>query len=100
MARRIPSGWQDEGENLYLLGVTGTELDGSAWAGTVHGHLGGRPPAVDLGAEKKLAELLHAASLQSLVSSAHDLSAGGLAQTLAEGVLASAWAPACGCARS
>ncbi|MEV8368421.1 phosphoribosylformylglycinamidine synthase subunit PurL [Microbacterium sp. NPDC064584] len=87
VARRIPSGWQDEGENLYLLGVTGTELDGSAWAGTVHGHLGGRPPAVDLGAEKKLAELLHAASLQSLVSSAHDLSAGGLAQTLAEGVL-------------
>ena len=32
----------------------------NAWAGTVHGHLGGRPPAVDLGNEKKLAELLHA----------------------------------------
>jgi phosphoribosylformylglycinamidine synthase II len=87
VARRIPSGWQDAGENIYLLGVTSTELSGSAWAGTVHGHLGGRPPAVDLGNEKKLAELLHAASQQSLVSSAHDLSSGGLAQTLAEGVL-------------
>ena len=53
----------------------------------MHGHLGGRPPAVDLGNEKKLAELLHAASQQSLISSAHDLSAGGLAQALAEGVL-------------
>ena len=42
-------GWQDPGENIYLLGVTATELSGSAWAGTVHGHLGGRPPAVDLG---------------------------------------------------
>ena len=87
VARRIPSGWQDPGENIYLLGVTATELSGSAWAGTVHGHLGGRPPAVDLGNEKRLAELLHAASQQSLVSSAHDLSAGGLAQALAEGVL-------------
>ena len=87
VARRIPSGWQDAGENIYLLGVTSTELSGSAWAGTVHGHLGGRPPAVDLANEKRLAQLLHAASQQSLVSSAHDLSAGGLGQALAEGVL-------------
>ncbi|SBS72885.1 phosphoribosylformylglycinamidine synthase subunit PurL [uncultured Microbacterium sp.] len=87
VARRIPSGWQDAGENIYLLGVTSTELSGSAWAGTVHGHLGGRPPAVDLQNEKKLAELIHAASHQELVSAAHDLSAGGLGQALAEGVL-------------
>ncbi|KRA25112.1 phosphoribosylglycinamide synthetase [Microbacterium sp. Root61] len=87
VARRIPSGWQDPGENIYLLGVTATELSGSAWAGTIHNHLGGRPPAVDLGQEKRLAELLHAASQQSLLSSAHDLSSGGLAQALAEGVM-------------
>ena len=37
------------------------ELTGSAWAGTIHDHLGGRPPKVDLGREKRLAELLHAA---------------------------------------
>ncbi|GAA5210767.1 phosphoribosylformylglycinamidine synthase subunit PurL [Microbacterium kyungheense] len=87
VARRIPSGWQDAGENIYLLGVTSTELSGSQWAGTIHGHLGGRPPAVDLSNEKKLAELLHAAGQQSLVSSAHDLSSGGLAQALAESVM-------------
>ncbi|MDT0182603.1 phosphoribosylformylglycinamidine synthase subunit PurL [Microbacterium sp. ARD31] len=87
VARRIPSGWQDAGENIYLLGTTAAELDGSQWAGTIHGHLGGRPPAVDLAGEKRLAELIHAASLQSLVSSAHDLSSGGLAQALAEAVL-------------
>ncbi|HEV7183932.1 MAG TPA: phosphoribosylformylglycinamidine synthase subunit PurL [Leifsonia sp.] len=87
VARRIPSGWQDEGDNIYLLGVTSEELDGSAWAGTVHGHLGGRPPAVDLGRERELAELLRAASLESLVGSAHDLSDGGLAQALAESVM-------------
>ncbi|MEN2736169.1 phosphoribosylformylglycinamidine synthase subunit PurL [Microbacterium sp. X-17] len=87
VARRIPAGWQDEGENIYLLGITREELDGSAWAGTIHGHLGGRPPAVDLAAERTLAETLHAASVEGLVSSAHDLADGGLAQALAESVM-------------
>ena len=87
VARRIPSGWQDAGENIYLLGVTSTELSGSQWAGTIHDHLGGRPPAVDLAQEKKLAELIHAGGQQSLISSAHDLSSGGLAQALAEAAM-------------
>lgn len=87
VARRIPSGWQDAGENLYLLGVTANELSGSAWAQVVHEHLGGRPPAVDLAAEKRLAQLLRAAGDQGLISSAHDLSEGGLGQALAEGVM-------------
>jgi len=84
VARRIPSGWQDEGHNIYLLGVTRDELDGSAWAEVIHGHLGGRPPVVDLNAERKVAELLHGASIQGLVASAHDLSEGGLAQAIVE----------------
>ncbi|WP_460511888.1 phosphoribosylformylglycinamidine synthase subunit PurL [Frigoribacterium salinisoli] len=87
VAKRVPSGWQDEGDNLYLLGTTALELDGSAWAGVVHDHLGGRPPAVDLDAERRLAGLLHAAADQQIVTSAHDLSDGGLGQALAEGVL-------------
>ncbi|WEG09040.1 phosphoribosylformylglycinamidine synthase subunit PurL [Microbacterium horticulturae] len=87
VAHRVPSGWQDEGENIYLLGVTATELSGSAWAATVHQHLGGRPPAVDLAAEQRLAGLIRAANDENLISSAHDLSEGGLAQSLADGVL-------------
>ncbi len=87
VARRVPSGWQDDGHNIYLLGTTRTELDGSAWADVVHDHLGGRPPFVDLSREAALAGLLHAASQQSLIDSAHDLSEGGLAQALAEAVL-------------
>ena len=87
VARRVPSGWQDEGEHLYLLGVTRDELDGSAWAGTVHDHLGGRPPVADLDAERALAELLHAASQGGLLSGAVDLSEGGLAQALTDGAL-------------
>ncbi len=87
VARRIPSGWQDEGSNLYLLGVTRSELDGSAWAGVVHDHLGGRPPLVSFESEQALAGLLRAAALEGLIDSAHDLSDGGLAQTLTESVL-------------
>lgn len=87
VAKRIPSGWQDEGNNIYLLGVTKEELDGSAWAGTIHNHLGGLPPAVDLAAEQKLAALIAAGGEQSLIASAHDLADGGLAQALAEAVM-------------
>jgi phosphoribosylformylglycinamidine synthase II len=87
VARRLPSGWQDDGENLYLLGTTREELDGSVWAEVIHQHLGGLPPTVDFTAEKTLAETLHAAALQGLVTSAHDLSTGGLIQSLTESVL-------------
>jgi phosphoribosylformylglycinamidine synthase len=87
VARRIPSGWQDEGNNIYLLGITKDELDGSVWSEVVHDHLGGKPPVVDLDFEKRLAELLHGASLQGLIASATDLSEAGLAQALTESVL-------------
>jgi phosphoribosylformylglycinamidine synthase II len=87
VGRRIPSGWQDEGNNIYLLGVTRDELDGSAWAGVLHDHLGGLPPEVDFEAEQRLAGLMSAAAIESLTASAHDLADGGLAQALAESVL-------------
>jgi phosphoribosylformylglycinamidine synthase len=87
VARRIPSGWQDEGDNIYLLGTTRQELDGSAWADVIHSHLGGHPPVVDLPAEASLAALIAAGSTESLIASAHDLADGGLVQALAEAVM-------------
>lgn len=85
--RRLPSGWQDDGENIYLLGATRDELDGSIWADVMHGHLGGLPPAPDLAAEKALAGLMVVAARDGLVTSAHDVSVGGLFTTLSEAVL-------------
>ena len=87
VARRIPSGWQDDGNNIYLLGTTADELDGSAWAKDLHNHLGGKPPKVDLNKEKQLAELLHGASMQGLVEAAHDVSEGGLGVAILEAAL-------------
>jgi phosphoribosylformylglycinamidine synthase len=79
---RVPMGFASRGEVVLLLGKTRAELGGSEWAHHVHGHLGGLPPRVDLSAEKALASLM--ASLVGVVSAAHDVSDGGLAQTLVE----------------
>ena len=87
VARRIPSGWQDDGNNIYLLGTTFDELDGSVWAKDIHDHLGGTPPKLDLKKEKELADLIHGASIQGLIESAHDLSEGGLAIAIIEASL-------------
>jgi len=70
---------------VLLLGETREELSGSEWAHVVHGHLGGLPPALDLAAEKALAELLREGT--GLLTSAHDLAEGGLAQALVEAAL-------------
>jgi len=87
VARAIPSGWQEEGLAVYLLGETREELSGSEWARTIHSHLGGVPPQVDFAAEKRLADVLIAAGADVLLDSAHDVSGGGLAHTLVECVL-------------
>ncbi|WP_347755783.1 phosphoribosylformylglycinamidine synthase subunit PurL [Agrococcus sp. ProA11] len=85
--RRLPSGWQDDGQALFLLGTTRDELDGSAWAGVVHDHLGGLPPKVDLAAEKQLGGLMQGIAFEGLATAAHDLSEGGLAMAVVEGSL-------------
>ncbi|HEX8497372.1 MAG TPA: phosphoribosylformylglycinamidine synthase subunit PurL [Actinomycetales bacterium] len=87
VTRRTPSGWREPGQVLYLVGTTRDELGGSSWADVVHGHLGGLPPAVDLEAERVLAQILVACSRDGMVDAAHDLSDGGLAVALAEGCL-------------
>ncbi|HKA69631.1 MAG TPA: phosphoribosylformylglycinamidine synthase subunit PurL [Actinomycetes bacterium] len=90
VARRTPTGFRRAGDVVLLLGATSDEFGGSEWAHVVHGHLGGRPPAVDLAAERLLAELLVAGSRERLLSAAHDLSDGGLAQALVESCLVGA----------
>jgi phosphoribosylformylglycinamidine synthase subunit PurL len=85
--RRVPSGFGLPGATIVLLGDTRDEFGGSLWAWLRHGHLGGRPPAVDLRAERSLADVLVAAGAGQLIVAAHDLSDGGLALALAEACL-------------
>ena len=88
VAARIPSGWQDEGNNIYLLG------DHARRAGRLGvGGCDPRPPRrASAGrrpgaARRAWPALIAAGGSQSLIASAHDLSDGGLAQALAEAVL-------------
>ncbi|HEV2377648.1 MAG TPA: phosphoribosylformylglycinamidine synthase subunit PurL [Streptosporangiaceae bacterium] len=85
---RLPLAFTTPGAQVVLLGATAAEFGGSAWAAMAHGHLGGRPPVVDLPAERNLAAVLVSAAERGTLSAAHDLSEGGLAVALAESCLA------------
>lgn len=85
---RIRQGFAHAGDTVLLLGDSKQELGGSAWEDVMHGHhLGGLPPFPDFDAEIALGKVLQAAAKQQLVSSAHDLSEGGLAVALVESCL-------------
>ena len=81
-------GFETAGDRLVLLG--GDEASGaggfggSAYLRLLHGVEQGRPPKVDLDAEARLAELLRMLVFRRVVTTAHDLSEGGLAVALAE----------------
>src|SRR5437879_2036048 len=65
------------------------EFSSSEYAKTISGIVTGEPPAIDLAAEKRLQECLVTLAAESAVQSAHDISDGGLAVTLAESCFAS-----------
>ena len=68
-------------EELYLLGQTFDEFGGSIWQQVSGAGLSGLPPQVDLANEEKLMEFFQQ---PGVVSAAHDVSEGGVAQVIAE----------------
>jgi phosphoribosylformylglycinamidine synthase len=76
---------------LLLLGTPDPDaFAGSEYAQVVNGTIAGKPPALDLVEEKGLHDLLFEAAGAGLLRSAHDISTGGLAVTLAESAIAGA----------
>jgi len=67
-----------------------SEFSSSEYAKIICGVVAGIPPAIDLGAEKSLIDCLVALAAEHAIASAHDISDGGLAVTLAESCFASA----------
>jgi phosphoribosylformylglycinamidine synthase II len=66
------------------------EFSSSEYSKTIGGIVAGAPPAIELGAEKWVIDCLVALAAEGTVQSAHDLSDGGLAVTLAESCFAAA----------
>ena len=82
---RIATPWfKEEGDLVVLLGLNRDELGGSEYLKVVHGQVAGKPPAVDLVLERGIQRTCRLAVEQGLLSSAHDVSEGGLAVALAE----------------
>jgi phosphoribosylformylglycinamidine synthase len=83
--RVVSRQFKESGDLIVLLGASGAgELGGSEYLKTVHGVVRGAPPALDLGAERALQQLLVTLAAERLVRSAHDCSDGGMAVTIAE----------------
>jgi phosphoribosylformylglycinamidine synthase II len=98
-SRALGMGFRAEGDVILMLdgrsgakskaGTVAREFSSSEYARTIHGVEAGAPPAVDLAAEKRLITLLVALAGAGALQSAHDVSDGGLAVTLAESCFAS-----------
>lgn len=69
------------GEAVFVLGDTFREFGGSAYQELAGVKLSGLPPKVDLKNEERLADLLVG---NELVTAAHDVSEGGIAQAVLE----------------
>jgi phosphoribosylformylglycinamidine synthase len=98
-SRALGMAFRTEGDVIIVLdgradtestpGNDAREFSSSEYARTIHGIVAGAPPAVDLSAEKRLIALLVALAGEGVLQSAHDVSDGGLAVTLAESCFAS-----------
>ncbi len=86
--RAVTTGFKSTGDFIALLGSIGPDLGASEYLSIVHGAQAGAPPRVDYDAEKALIKLLVESAELGLIRSAHDISEGGLAVTLAEKCIA------------
>ena len=95
MIRRAQAGFTNPGDLIVIAGRTDGHLGGSSYWAELLTCVGGPPPPVDLERERRLQHFLIAAIQAGLLSSAHDVSEGGLAVALAESCIGGPYAGAC-----
>ncbi len=89
VSRHATAGFKEEGDEVILLGGDATHLGASAFSRVVAGVDNGPVPPVDYGAERVVGSVCRRGIAAGLVSSAHDVSGGGLAVSLAESAMLS-----------
>ncbi len=82
--KRLSAGLRTDGDFVLLIGSTHNDLGGSEYVKVEHGHVVGRPPALDLTREKAAHRVVLAAASSGYLHSAHDCAEGGLLVALAE----------------
>ncbi|HSK40817.1 MAG TPA: phosphoribosylformylglycinamidine synthase subunit PurL [Arenibaculum sp.] len=78
-----------EGEAILLIGGAPSHVGQSLYLREIHGREAGRPPAVDLEAERRNGDFVRALIGAGLVTACHDVGGGGLLVAVAEMALAS-----------
>ncbi len=90
--------WTEVGSTIFLLGVPleisddfdeRVTLSASSYLECIHDQITGRPPLIDLDLELNVQLFLRQSIESGFINSAHDVSDGGLAVTLAECVMSS-----------
>ncbi len=84
LEHRVPSFFRNQADPIIVLGGTTGHLGGSACWAHLLDFVGGMPAPVDLDAEARLQRFLLGAASERILRSAHDMSEGGLAVTVAE----------------
>ena len=82
--RSLSAGLRSEGDFVLLIGSSHNDLGGSEYLKVVHGHVAGRPPALDLTREKAVDRVIMSAAQSGYLHSAHDCAEGGMLIALAE----------------
>jgi phosphoribosylformylglycinamidine synthase II len=85
--QRLSQGFAAAGHSVILLGATRPELGGSEYLSVIHGLEQGRPPMVDLEAERRLQQFVLQQVGRGRIRSAHDCAEGGLAVAVAESAI-------------
>ena len=90
--------WKNSDDSIWMLGVPLDEtlhvdprvtLAASSYLEVIYSSVTGRPPEIDLKLEKSIQSFLRNSISEGLINSAHDVSDGGIAITLAESCIAS-----------
>ncbi len=84
VSKSVRSSFAKQGDAIAVVGSECREMGGSEYLAVVHKMVAGKVPAVDYDYERHLHAFLQEASKTGVLSSAHDVSEGGLAAALAE----------------
>ena len=82
--KRATPWWKDDKDVIILLGKNELELGGSEYLSLIHKKVAGQPPHLDFKREKAVQKVCRTGIGRGFVKSAHDVSEGGLAVSLAE----------------
>ena len=85
--KRVGAGLRADGDFVLLIGSSHNDLGGSEYLKVEHGHVAGRPPALDLTRERAVHRLILSAAQSGYLHSAHDCAEGGMLVALAEACL-------------